>query len=326
MSKLLGRAIALALVLVAGTALAKPPIPISECGTVVTDAGKYRVTQDLYCGPNQQGIKVLASDVTVDLKGHTITCDASGERLVGAVLVGEYFDPTFVVENVTVKNGTVSGCDDGVIYFYTQGGKITDITATGNPDSGITLLATNGLLVKDNDSSGNVWGIRLYWGADNTIKHNMTGDNYESGIFLYGELDSTVACNKSTGNLFGIGIAPYSSGNKVQGNFIENSLVVGLNAWGYIKGNSYDPVPWDNVIKKNLVRTSGFYDLDEVVFDGLAGQPYVDEGLGCQNTWKKNDYMTAWGPVDCFAPPVALDDDDVCALDDDDDDRDSDDD
>jgi parallel beta-helix repeat protein len=320
MSKLLGRAIASALVLVAGAAMAKPPVPISECGTVVTEAGKYRVTQDLNCGPDQQGIEVLASDVTVDLRGHTINCDASGEFLVGAVLVGDYFDPTFVLENVTVKNGTVSGCDDAVIYFFTRGGKITGITATGNPDSGITLLATSGLVVKHNNSSDNLWGIRLYWGSDNTISHNTTNNNFGNGIFLYSESDSMVACNKSAGNQFGIGLGPFSSGNKIKGNFIENSFVVGVNVWGYIEGGYYETVPWDNVIEKNLVRASGsdLNDLGEVVFDGLAGEAYIDEGLGCQNIWRKNDYVTSYGPTDCFAPPVTLDDEDVCALDDDD--------
>ena len=64
------------------------------------------------------------------------------------------------------------------------------------------------------------------------------------------------------------------------------------------------------MIEKNLAHASGCNDLDEVVFDGLTGEAYVDEGLVCQNTWRKNDYVTSWGPTDCFTRPAA----DACRL------------
>ena len=72
------------------------------------------------------------------------------------------------------------------------------------------------------------------------------------------------------------------------------------------------------MIEKNLAHASGFNDLDEVVFDGLTGEAYVDEGLGCQNTSRKNDYVTSWGPTDCFTSPMALRVDNICSLYDDD--------
>ena len=80
MNKTFGCAIASALVLVAGVALAKPPVPISDCGTAIAEAGKYRLMNDLV-GCTDHGIVITGSDITLDLNGHTISCDTDGGLL-----------------------------------------------------------------------------------------------------------------------------------------------------------------------------------------------------------------------------------------------------
>ena len=323
MKRLSGCMIASALVLVAGVALAKPPVPISECGTVITEPGKYRVTQDLFCARDQQGIEVLASDVTVNLNGHTITCDASGEILVGAVLVGDFFDPTYVVSNVRVKNGTVSGCDDGVIFFYSQSGKATKITATGNVARGITVLEAKDTLIKNNVGFENNNAIESFGGMGTKIKGNLLYDNFGVAIGITGETDSVIACNQAERNDFGIQVGPFSSGNVVRGNYVSNAATGGITLYGFgIPEQIFEPVPFGNLIKNNVVQGSGVVDLSEIVFNPFVGFPFVPPDAECQNTWRSNQYVTLLGPVDCIAPPVELDDDDVCALDDDDDDDD----
>ena len=322
MMKALGCAIASALVLVAGTALAKPPLPISECGTVITQPGKYHVTQDLFCEPDQQGIQIFASDVTLDLKGHTITCDASGEESVGAVWVGNFFDPDLVVDNVWVKNGTVSGCNDGVIFFYGQSGKATKITATGNVGSGIFVLEAKDTLIKNNVGFGNGQAIGTSGGIGSEIKGNVLYDNFDVAIALEPGIDSLVACNTSERDVFGVRIGPLSSGNVVRGNHIRNGGY-GIALYGIgIPEMIFQPVPSDNLIRNNIVQGSGRFDLAEVVLNPFTRLPFAPPE--CLNTWTKNQYVSLLGPVDCIAPPVELDDDDVCALDDDDDDSDSD--
>jgi len=323
MKRLLGCAVASTLVLVAGVALAKPPVPISECGTVITEPGKYRVTQDLFCEPDQQGIEVLASDVTVNLKGHTITCDASGEIPVGAVLVGDYFDPDLVVDNVWVKNGTISGCDDGVIFFYGQSGKATKITATGNVERGITVFEAKDTLIKNNVGFGNWQAIATFDGIGSEIKGNVLYDNFDVAIALEGETDSLVACNTSERDFFGVRIGPFSSGNVVRGNHISNGAWgIGLYGFGATPEQIFLPMASGNLIEKNIVQVSGVVDLAEGMGNPFTGDLFVLPE--CLNAWMKNQYVSAFGPVDCIAPPVELDYDDVCALDDDDDDSDSD--
>ena len=74
----------------------------------------------------------------------------------------------------------------------------------------------------------------------------------------------------------------------------------------------------------NFFRGLALIDLAEAMLNPFDGSVFALPE--CLNTWKKNQYGTELGPVDCIAPPVELDDDDVCALDSDDDDDDEDDD
>lgn len=294
---------------------------ISACGTLITEPGQYRVTQDLYCGPGQQGIEVLSSKVTVDLRGHTIFCDApSSEGPVGAVLVGDYFNPGLVLEKVRVKNGTVSGCDDGVIYFFTESGTITNITSIDNPGGGITLIAAQNTIVRKNVGFGNFDAIRSFGGTNNKFKHNWSTGSLNSSFTIDdGETGSKLLCNTSEQDAYGIAVGPFSSGNSIRGNYINNPLVEGITMYGLVLPDGVVlPVPSDNTIVKNIAEGGGGADLAEYIFDLRTFEVIVDDQ--CQNTWKKNQYVTWLGPEDCVAPPVFLDDDDVCALDDDDND------
>lgn len=327
--RVISLAVAGVLLMANGAALAKKPVRISECGTVIKAPGKYVVTQDLFCAPSVQGIEVLASDVTVDLKGHTIACDAENTEdiLVGAVLVGDYFDPTVPAENVLVKNGTVTGCDDAVIFFYTKSGKVTRISAVDNPGSGITLLETSNVKVKNNEATGNGTGFSTYGGVGNKFMSNTMRDNLvypdSNGLWAEGETGSTFACNRSTSNGLGLTIGFFSSDNVVRGNFIEGNHIAGLSAigLGIPPDEVWIPIPSGNRFHHNISVGNGL-DLGEGAV-GPAGA-FVPESAVCANTFKKNYFMSSMGPVDCVGVPYELDEDDVCALDDDDDDSDSD--
>ena len=77
MRRLYRFAIASVLVLIAGVALARPPVPVSECGTTISEPGKYRLVNDLVdCTEN--GVTITGSDIVLDLDGHSISCDTDG--------------------------------------------------------------------------------------------------------------------------------------------------------------------------------------------------------------------------------------------------------
>jgi hypothetical protein len=326
MSKLriYGSASLAALLLAAAPALAGKPVLISECGAKIYEPGKYFVTQDLNCAPGQQGIKVFSSDVTVNLKGHTITC-AQGAGLVGAVLVGgsDGDDGVYVgLTNVRVKNGTVSGCNDGVIFFYTESGEISKVTATnsytpdGSAAGGITLLEASNTVVKNNVGIDNFDAIRSFGGVNNKFKHNWSTGSRDAGLIVDAwEVGSSLVCNTSDRDLYGIAMGSGVE-NVVRGNLVTNAGDVGIVLYGLAWGEFIWDEPFDNVVQKNLVQTSGRADLAEVLFDLVNYDLIVSDDAQCLNTWTKNQYSTWMGPENCVAPTVELDD--VCALDDDD--------
>ncbi len=295
---------------------------ISACGTVITEPGQYRVTQDLYCEPDQQGIQVFSSKVTVNLNGHTIFCDAANSvEPVGAVLVGDYFDPTLVLEKVRVKNGAVSGCNDGVIYFFTKSGTISDITSTNNVGGGITLIAAQNTVVKKNVGFNNLETIQSFGGRNNKFTHNWSTGALDASVLISdGETGSRLMCNTSEQDGSGIAVGPFSSANTIFGNYINNPFVAGITMFGLIFPDGTQPVPSGNVIEKNIAQGSGAVDLSELLFDPSTGQVSLADDAQCENIWRKNQYVSWFGPENCVAPPVFLDDDDVCALGNDDDD------
>lgn len=305
------------LLLVTAPALAGMPVPVSECGTYIHEPGKYFVTQDLYCNADQQGIVVLSSDVTVDLKGHTITCGPSEEELVGAVLVGKFGEPDFVVGNVRIRNGTVSNCSDGVIFFNTDSGEISKIRATDGHDwgGGITLIGARNTLVKGNSGFDNFDAIRSFGGLNNKFKHNWSTGSRDAGLIVdEWEVGSSLVCNTSDRDLYGIALGS-GAGNVVSGNFVTNASDVGIILFGYAWGEFIWGEPFDNVVQKNLVQTSGRVDLAEVLYDLVNDDLIVPDDAQCLNTWTKNQYSAWMGPENCVASTVELDD--VCAQDDD---------
>jgi hypothetical protein len=104
------------LILAAGSVFAKQH-DVTECGTVIDEPGKYRVMNDMSCAPDVSGVEIIASDVKLDLRGYTISCDTSGKYPVGAVVI--------LGENVRVRNGTASGCDDGIVLWFSVGARVS---------------------------------------------------------------------------------------------------------------------------------------------------------------------------------------------------------
>ena len=102
--------------------------PVSECGTVITAPGKYRLTQDLLLCP-ETGITISSSDVVLNLKGRRITCDEvdnpDGLVHAGVAIIGDFV-------GVRVKNGTVTGCNVGVLLLLASDSKVSDMTMDAN--------------------------------------------------------------------------------------------------------------------------------------------------------------------------------------------------
>jgi parallel beta-helix repeat protein len=326
------------LLLVAGSALAGPknggPKNVTECGTILTEPGSYKLVNNLLDCPGN-GVEIIGSDITLNLHGYEISC-AENNLEVGGVIV--YSLSEAMIRNVTVKNGRVSNCRDGLVIIQTEDSKVMHITSTDNTQwerepgvfaygTGITLWFSRNNVIMHNHTYGNAsHGIGSWDSSGNLFKHNTSTDNGESGagggggITLVGENNSRIMCNRTHGNTDGITLQSGGSGNLLRGNLVTGNQNTGIGMLGFYWQDPEPPydeyyyaMPSGNTIRSNIVEGSPWVDLFEAHWDGSDLLPNPD-GI-CKNTWEKNQFQTEIGVAGCIGIPVELDDHDVCALD-----------
>ncbi len=335
MNKLLFTVSALILVILLPVAAFAGNKTISDCGTIITEPGNYKLAHDLLACPGAPfgtvggPLVILSSDVKLNLKGHTIECDTiDNDQTYGYGVFVAGGD-----SNIHIKNGTISGCNAGVLFVATSDSSVSKVTVLGSkvesgfavpggfPVSfgghGIWLSSSTDVVLKHNQLLGNESaGVFDNGSMSNKISHNVTSYNQAQGIFVNSVQKSKITCNEAVGNgLAGVLLGgTATTENLVKGNVTSGSFAgIGLLAF------SDDEMPSNNTFRRN--RSEGnFYDLSEALFTGF--DLVASEDAPCKNDWRANQYVTQVGPLDCIAMSVELDEDDICALDDDDDEDD----
>jgi len=295
---------------------------------VITEPGSYLLATDIIvdqsCASSEDpefafvGIQIAASDVHVNLGGHTIYGDPAG--------YGQGFargiDTTgaSVQTNVSVSNGTVDGMGaigDGI---YIQGAKhlaITNVRSTGNLRFGMGLVFCEDCRVSsshfhENGNAGiqSVFGGRdadgdeVVEGGIRIVGSEFVGNTNSNGItigFFPGVHE--IIGNRFIGNGGGVGefvTPPDPVGHLIQANEFEGNLFSAVrvcSGGNTIRANKaldnggdgisivgrcfFFPTPpgTGNVIQANVSRGNGGFDL-------------ADENLECSNTWKSNTFGT----------------------------------
>jgi parallel beta-helix repeat protein len=310
-----------ALLLAAGSVLAGSQ-SVSECGTVITEPGNYKLVNDLLdC--EGDGVTIVSSDVKLDLKSHEISCADNGQLIGGVVVEGT---EEAAVRNVTVKNGHVSNCVDGIVFIFTEDSKIMHMSSTGNRlldggnGTGITVyLSHNNVIMKNHTFGNGSDGINSWLSSGNLFKHNTSNDNVNGfGIYVQTETNSRIMCNRTHGNVDGIWLAG-GSGNLLRGNFVSGNIASGIGMMGFLwDGFLWLDMPAGNTIRSNITEDNPWSDVSEILYDWVTGEVLLHPEDTCMNTWEKNQFETELGPTGCFGVPYELEDDDVCALDDED--------
>lgn len=330
------------LLLVAGSVLAEPQKAgpghgahknVTDCGTILTEPGNYKLVNDLLDCPGN-GVEIYGSDITLNLHGHAISCDNDLE-VAG---IGVWPETDYIIRNVTVKNGHISNCRDGIVLIQTEDSKVMNMTSTGNtkwepvPDvfvygTGITVYLSKNNVIMHNHTYGNEGdGIGSWESSGNLFKHNTStgnGDDFSgSGINLSDEHNSRVMCNRLHGNADGILLWDASSGNLLRGNLATGNQNTGIGTIGYYWQNPDDveefyywAMPSENTIRSNIVEGQSWLDLFEAYWDFGDNLLLNPDGM-CRNSWEKNQFGTEVGLPGCVGAPVVLDTEDVCALDD----------
>ena len=237
---LLGLALAAVLAALPATAQARQaPLTTVECGTIVSQS--IRVANDLHDCPGD-GLVVGASNITIDLNGHTIDGIAGGPG--SGIRVADF-------DRVTIRNGTVQEFLVCVQVTDSTGSTVTRIVAA-DCEHGINLARTSRSRVERNATSGELpgfdasVGIVLVESDRNRIERNAVANEF--GILLLASSDNVLERNVSTGGDLGIALRSGSNRNLVSRNAVTDPSSVGID----VRDGSIE-----NVLDRNDVSGSG---------------------------------------------------------------------
>lgn len=178
----------------------------------ITQRGSYYLTGDITGVPGKFAITIASDNVTLDLGGFTLTGGA----------MGVYVDapPGVYRSNVTVRNGSITGCTSGGLNAKAaDGGVLADLTVQSCPGGGISvgpfgrmerctanycgwgLTGQPGARLSDCQANHNTnWGVQLLDGA--TIESSTASFNGFRGIDAWSEVtvrNCRVADNSENG-------------------------------------------------------------------------------------------------------------------------------
>jgi len=205
-------------------------IDIAPAGTgafLISTPGSYRLVRNFTTTDNAHGIVIAASDVTLDLGGHTITGNgvgnAIGITMSGGFSRGKVFNGTILQFNLggivlegdsIIEDCIVKSCGVAGIYVSANS-KVTDCEVIGTTGTGRGIQTTSGTVISNcrvNGSTGN--GIQT---GDNAIIENCT---------LIG--------NNTAGNNNGISAG---SGSIVRGNKVASTVAASGVSKGILVGD-----------------------------------------------------------------------------------------
>jgi parallel beta-helix repeat protein len=249
---------------------AAPDHRAPACGDTIT--GDTRLTADLVGCP-QTGLVIGADGVTLDLNGHRVEGDASGDD-VGLDLEGH--------AAVTIVNGTVRGFADGVLVLGSRQVTLRRLTSADEGHGGITVESSRDVVITDNVTRGDGAGIIVARSDAVRVETNRVSGSGSGGIPVFGSRRVVVAGNTVTASSdAGVGLFDGTSGSAVTGNRLSGNgagLSVDNGAAGnLITGNSVarnasgvilDVGTYDNQVVGNAIADSAFEGIAVVGSDG----------------------------------------------------------
>ena len=284
----------LAMLAIAGPADAQSSTPLSACGTVLNTPGSYHLTGNL--GPcTGHGVEITATNVTLDLRGFTITgvsnptscnlnvpqhgvmiSNGAGVHVTNGTV--QSFVDGVVAANAHVSAMTVlDSCFFGISMFF-NGGVAEGNTVMRSGSDGIVLSqTTTGSMVRGNEIiASRRYGVILPDNANgNTIRDNVFTANGvaagEGGAILVGFGNSNQILNNQANDNFN-GIILRTNDNLVDGNLAgsNHSFGIVVDVVGAAR----------NRIQNNSAAGNGFTDLS-------------DANGGCgSNIWLNNAFAT----------------------------------
>lgn len=241
------------------SASAETQVSAADCATVVTDDTVLQAD----VGPcARNGLIVGADGITVDLGGHRIFGFAGPSPTDPHGLVGNAAGVRLPMRTgVTVKNGTISDFDAGVVINGGGSNTVSGITARDNIGvdeqssflgDGIVLFNSTNNRIVDNQviHNGHYDGIGVLGpGSDgNVVEGNVVEDNIGSG--------RDPASRTGQGIIFN-GFEVPDANDSISNSRVEANIVRRNGSAGISNTNTADGVIRSNVVENNGVTNAG---------------------------------------------------------------------
>lgn len=207
-----------------------------SCGETITN--DVTLAQDLNC-PEGVGFVVEGNGINVDLAGHTITGPGPGRRS-WPVPTFESVGLRILGDNVTVRNGQISGFGTSILVRDARGAKVLSVETSGSY-YGLYLFGGGGHAIMNSAVVDNVYGLTLFQSNDNMIRGNqLSRQTHHSpggyGVYLSESSGNLLEHNTIEDNLnWGLWFSESSNNTIVRNNVINNDPQVsdnsGGNAW-----------------------------------------------------------------------------------------------
>lgn len=287
------------------------PVTLITCGDNITLPGRYRLAADCPLdGTDGTAIGIRASDVHLDLAGHTVSGPSTQSDVCTlSSPVGISVDGS----NVHVHGGTVEGFLHGILVFgddnhlngLTVRKNCHGLHLSGAHDNGAHDNHVNGNNVSGNFGNGVTFangsknnninsndindngrgGVLVLDSDDNVISSNNISGNKRSGVALLGSNNNTIRSNRVNDHALASGIYLRVSNNN---NMSNNNTIEGNTAKHNNIGIELELGVSGNFIRGNTALENTFSDLRDV-------------NSSCMNTWKNNTFFSQGdSPAGCI--------------------------
>ena len=216
------------------------PLAISpSCGQVITQ--NVVLTSNLNCA-DSDGLIVGASDIVIDLNGHTISGPDVDNQEKTSSKVGVMIPN---MNNVVVQDGTLQGFQAGILMTGSQNVELSNIISKNNQ---IGAFSTGASIVNAHLSilMNNEIGFAGHSTQQATIQDNILFQNTLAGITLVNSDNSILTLNSITESGNGLYVDSQSNNNNINFNNVllntvdinnANGLPVNTNANTFDQNN-----------------------------------------------------------------------------------------
>jgi parallel beta-helix repeat protein len=248
---------------------------ITTCG-VISKAGRYYLAHDLkQC---KDGISITASDVELDLRGHTIL--GLGPAITSALINAN--GGATGLSNIEIEGpGTLTGGGVGILFQNVHRSRANNLVVVGNTFgivvAGTVIVPLNifGTMVKAADLRS-IRTLTATDSTDNEFRDNVVADQMLDGVTVFGANQNRFIHNNLSGN-GADGLDLFNANNNIaRHNTTDSNGNIGIDVLGA-----------GNIIDDNIALGNVSLDLQD------------ETGDCANNTWTDNSFNNA-NPSNCI--------------------------